>query len=375
MIISNFFEELKKNGIHFYTGVPDSYLNAFCNYLKYHFSEKENVITANEGNAIALASGYYFATGKIPLVYMQNSGIGNAMNPLMSLADKNVYSVPLILLIGWRGRPGTADSKREQHFMQGKITEILLSDMNIPYKILSETEFADDIKWAASFAKINKQAVGLLVPNGILTEKKINKPNNTFEMSREDVIRIVVNNLPADTIYVATTGRATRELYGVIGGDMSSAVLNIGAMGHASSIAMGIALKYPNKKVVCFDGDAAAIMHLGAWTSIAKMKLPNFIHIVLNNSEHESVGGQPSAGQLVDFTKIAEACGYKTFNKYIDNAIKLKGVLEIVKVTEGPAFIDVRIHSGIRDNLESINAGSLEMIDMFMNNIRKGVKL
>ena len=306
---------------------------------------------------------------------MQNSGIGNAMNPLMSLADKNVYSVPLILLIGWRGRPGTADSKREQHFMQGKITEILLSDMNIPYKILSETEFADDIKWAASFAKINKQAVGLLVPNGILTEKKINKPNNTFEMSREDVIRIVVNNLPADTIYVATTGRATRELYSVIGGDMSSAVLNIGAMGHASSIAMGIALKYPNKKVVCFDGDAAAIMHLGAWTSIAKMKLPNFIHIVLNNGEHESVGGQPSAGQLVDFTKIAEACGYKTFNKYIDNAIKLKGVLEIVKVTEEPAFIDVRIHSGIRDNLESINAGSLEMIDMFMNNIRKGVEL
>lgn len=375
MIISNFFEELRKNGIDFYTGVPDSYLNGFCNYLKYNYSETKNVITANEGNAIALACGYYFATGKVPLIYMQNSGIGNAINPLLSLADKNVYSVPLILLIGWRGEPGTPDSKREQHFMQGKITELLLSDMCIPYRILNEKEFANDIKWALDFAKKYKQATALIVPNGLLTEKKKNEQGNDFEMSREDAIKIVVDTLPKGTVYVATTGRATRELYSVIGGDMSCAVLNIGAMGHASSIAMGIALQSPNKRVVCFDGDAAAIMHLGSWTTVAKMNINNFIHIILNNGEHESVGGQPSAGHMVDFTSIAKACGYQTFGNYISTATELKNSLKIIKNIKKAVFMDIRIHSGIRNNLESIDAKSLEMIDQFMNNTRRGVAL
>lgn len=374
MNIEYFISELGKNGITFFTGVPDSYLNGFNNYLKANVPVERNVITANEGNAIALAAGYFFATANIPAVYMQNSGLGNCVNPLLSLADKHVFSVPMILIIGWRGEPGTKDGLREQHIMQGRVTEQLLDVMEIPYKILSEATVAEDIATLVAQAKENSAPVAFLVPNGVLTEKKKNIPDVKYPMSREEAIAVVMDNMPPDTIYAATTGRATRELFAqreIRKESHACDFLNIGSMGHASSVAMGIALMKSNRRVVCLDGDAAALMHMGAMTTVSKIEISNFLHIILNNGAHESVGGQPSVGQIIDFTGVAENCGYFTVGHPVTNAEELAdAVVQCVKCGR-PSFIDVRIHSGIRNDLPSIGMSSHEMINQLKQELNK----
>lgn len=374
MNIEFFILELEKHNITFFTGVPDSYLNGFNNYLKTNVPVERNVITANEGNAIAFASGYYFATGNIPVVYMQNSGLGNCVNPLVSLADSHVYAVPMILLIGWRGEPGTKDGEREQHTMQGRISGRMLDDMEIPYKVLSEETAADDITYLVSRAKERNAPAALLVPNGVLTEKKKNDPDDSYSMSREEAIAIVMDNMPCDTIYSATTGRATRELYAqreIRGESHAFDFLNIGSMGHASSVAMGIALSKPERKVVCLDGDAAAIMHMGAMTMVCKMDIPNFVHVVLNNGAHESVGGQPSVGHMINFTGIAESCGYFTVGHPATTAKELATAVKQCLGCGRPSFIDARIHSGIRSDLQAIDMSSHEMIHLLKQKLNK----
>ena len=374
MNIEHFILELKKNGITFFTGVPDSYLNGFNNYLKANVPVECNVITANEGNAIALAAGYFFATGNIPVVYMQNSGLGNCVNPLLSLADKHVFSVPMILIIGWRGKPGTKDALREQHTMQGRVTGQFLDVMGIPYKILSEETVAEDMAVLVEQAKENCAPVAFLVPNGVLTEKKKNIPDTNYLMSREEAIAVVMDNMPSDTIYSATTGRATRELFAqreIRNESHACDFLNIGSMGHASSVAMGIALAKPNRRVVCLDGDAAALMHMGAMTMVSKIDIPNFLHVILNNGAHESVGGQPSVGQIIDFTGIAENCGYFTVGHPITNAGELASAVSQCLRCNRPSFIDVRIHSGIREDLQSIGMSSHDMINQLKQELNK----
>lgn len=374
MNIELFISELEKNGVTFFTGVPDSYLNGFNNYLKVNVPVERNVITANEGNAIALASGYYFATGNIPVVYMQNSGLGNCVNPLLSLTDKHVYSVPMILIIGWRGEPGTKDGEREQHIMQGRISGQMLDSMEIPYKVLLEESVVEDIAYLTAEAKRSSMPVAFLVPNGVLTEKKKNAPDDCYPMSREEAIAIVMDNLPADTIYSATTGRATRELYAqreIRGEGHECDFLNIGSMGHASSVSMGIALSKPDRMVVCLDGDAAALMHMGALTMVSKIDTPNFLHVVLNNGAHESVGGQPSVGHTIDFTKIAEGCGYYTVGHPVTNADELSSALKECARSNRASFIDVRIHSGIRSDLQSIDMSSHDMIILLKEELSK----
>lgn len=374
MNIEYFISELAKNGLTFFTGVPDSYLNGFNNYLKANISAERNIITANEGNAIALASGYYFATGNIPVVYMQNSGLGNCVNPLLSLTDKHVFSTPMLLIIGWRGEPGTKDGEREQHIMQGRISGQLLDLMDIPYKLLKEETTSEDIANLISTIKKNNSPAAFLVPNGVLTEKKKNPQEGVYPMSREDAISVILDYMPADTVYCATTGRATRELYAqrdIRNESHSCDFLNIGSMGHASSVAMGIALSKPDRHVVCLDGDAAAIMHMGAMTTISKVNLSNFLHVVLNNGAHESVGGQPSAGHLIDFTKIADGCGYYTVGHPVENAEELAAAVEQCLASGRASFVDVRIHSGIRKDLPSIGMSSHEMIDHLKQELSK----
>lgn len=374
MNIEHFIQELEKNGVTFYTGVPDSYLNGFNNYLKAHIPAERNVITANEGNAIALASGYYFATRNIPVVYMQNSGLGNCVNPLLSLADKHVFSVPMILIIGWRGEPGTKDGEREQHIMQGKVTGRLLDMMEIPYRIMSEATISEDISELVATAENTSAPVAFLVPNGVLTEKKKNQPDDCYPMSREETISIIMDNMPAGTVYSATTGRATRELYAqrVIRGESHDCdFLNIGSMGHASSVAMGIAMSKSDRCVVCLDGDAAAIMHMGAMTTVSKIAIPNFIHAVLNNGAHESVGGQPSAGYSIDFTKIAEGCGYYTVGHPITTKEELSAAIKECLNSNRASFMDIRIHSGIRSDLQSIDMSSQELIESLKHELSK----
>ena len=368
------FKALEENGVTFYTGVPDSYLNGFCNYALAHFP-KRTVIAANEGNALAIGAGHYFATREIPLLYMQNSGMGNAVNPLASLADKNVYSVPMLLLIGWRGQPGAGD--HPQHVLQGEITPGLLDVMHIPYAILEDNEesFAQTVKKAADYCHETRQPYGLIAPKGVMAaSEKANAADAVYPMSREEAIEVILDHMPEDTIYSATTGRATRELFYLRerrGETKARDFLNVGSMGHASSVALGIALAKPDRYVTVLDGDSAAIMHMGAMTMVSKVSAPHFLHVVLNNGAHESVGGQPSAGHRIDFTKIAEGCGYATCGRPATNREELIEAIRYLKDVGRAAFIDCRIHKGLSGKLPEIRFSHRDAIDALMEDLNK----
>lgn len=366
-------DELKKNGITFFTGVPDSFLNGFCNYILNNSEKNRNIIAANEGNAIGIASGHYFATKEIPLVYMQNSGLGNTINPLVSLVDENVYSVPMILLIGWRGEPGT-ELKHPQHKLQGEITPKLLDIIGIPYTVLEDNndKIAGVIAKATDYCKENRRPYALIAKKGIMAGEKENNKDEVYPMSREEAIEIILDNMPVDTIYSATTGRATRELFFLRERRNESKChdfLNVGSMGHASSVALGIALEQTERKVICLDGDAAAVMHMGSFAMAASTPCRNFIHIVLNNGAHESVGGQPSVGHKIDFTKIAEACGYETPGSPVSTREELIVALEKLKNAEKSAFIDVRIHKGLSGKLPPLDFNHREAIDSLIDEL------
>lgn len=368
-------QELKNNGITFFTGVPDSFLNGFCNYLLHNVPEERNIIAANEGNAVGIASGHYIATKEIPLVYMQNSGMGNSINPLASLADENVYAIPMLILIGWRGEPGT-ELKHPQHKLQGDITPKLLDVMNIPYTILEDNNdtIGEVIKKAAEYCKSTRKPYALIARKGVMAGEKANNKNDIYPMSREEAINVVLDNMPDDTIYSATTGRATRELFFLRerrNEGKEHDFLNVGSMGHASSVAYGMALAHPERKVVCLDGDSAAIMHMGCLAMASKTKCSNFIHIVLNNGAHESVGGQPSVGHLIDFTKIAEACGYETIGKPVETENELIEALNKLKNAEKTAFLDVRIHKGLSGPLPPLDFDHRDAIDSLIEEMNK----
>ncbi len=369
-----FIRILQQEDVDFFCGVPDSYLNAFNNYLKTHMDMRRHVITANEGNAIALAAGHHFATGKLSLVYMQNSGLGNCVNPLVSLADAQVYSVPMVLLIGWRGEPGTEDGKREQHITQGRITLPLLDSMDIPYRVLSEERAGEDARWAACTARQLQRPAALIAPGKTMTEKKKNEADDTYPMSREEAIAVILDHLPADSIYGATTGRATRELFcqrQLRGQTHGRDFLNLGSMGHASSVMLGMALARPDRRFVCLDGDAAALMHMGSLAVSGALALPNYMHIVLNNGAHESVGGQPSVGHTIDFTGIAESCGFYSPTHLVTNREELIQALRQCVGSGRASFLDVRIHSGLRSDLGAITMNSQELKQELMQELRR----
>ena len=367
------FEALAENGVSYFAGVPDSYLNGFCNYALSHCGER-NVITANEGNAVALAAGHYFATKEIPLVYMQNSGEGNAVNPLASLADRAVYAVPMLLLIGWRGQ-GNTEPNHPQHKLQGEITTSLMDIMHIPYTVLTDDDaaFAQSVEQAVRYCRETRGAYAFIAPKGVMADP--DKPNNVdaaYPMSREEAIEVILDCMPENTVYSATTGRATRELFFLRekrNETKAHDFLNVGSMGHASSVALGIALAKPDRPVVALDGDSAAMMHLGAMTMVSKVNAPNFLHVVLNNGAHESVGGQPSAGHLVDFTQIAQACGYQTVGRAVTNREELIAAIEQLKRCGKAAFIDCRIHKGLSRKLPPIVFDHREAIDALIDDL------
>lgn len=366
------FETLTNHGVNYFTGVPDSYLNGFCNYALQHYPEK-NIITANEGNSVALAAGHYLATKEIPLVYMQNSGEGNAVNPLASLADKDVYAIPMILLIGWRGQ-GNTEPNHPQHWRQGEITTSLLDILHIPYSILtdSDEEFASVVEKAVEYCISTRGVYAFVAPKGVMADP--DKPNNvddTYPMSREEAIEVILDHMPENTIYSATTGRATRELFFLRekrAEGKEHDFLNVGSMGHASSVALGIALS-TDRPVVALDGDSAAIMHMGAMTMVSKVSAPNFLHVVLNNGAHESVGGQPSAGHLLEWTRIAEACGYATVGHPVTDKEELIEAIEKLKGTGKAGFIDCRIHKGLARKLPPIIFDHRKAIDALISDL------
>ena len=367
------FKALAEHGVSYFVGVPDSYLNGFCNYALANCVDR-NVITANEGNAVALAAGHYLATKEIPLVYMQNSGEGNTVNPLASLADKDVYAVPMILLIGWRGQ-GNSEPNHPQHWRQGEITTSILDILHIPYTVLTDdnTEFERTVEIAVKYCTDTRGVYAFVASKGVMADP--DKPNNvddTYPMSREEAIEAILDHMPGDTVYSATTGRATRELFFLRekrGESKAHDFLNVGSMGHASSVALGIALSKPERFVVALDGDSAAMMHMGALTMVSKLDVPNYMHIILNNGAHESVGGQPSAGHKVDFTKIAEACGYRTVGRAVESREELIRAVEELKGCGHASFIDCRIHKGLARKLPPIVFDHREAIDALIDEL------
>ncbi|EGC77161.1 phosphonopyruvate decarboxylase [Treponema denticola] len=364
-----FYELLKENGTGFFTGVPDSLLKSFCAYITDNVEGKNHIIAANEGCAVGLAAGHYFATGRVPLVYMQNSGLGNTVNPLLSLADREVYSVPLLLVIGWRGEPNVHDEP--QHIKQGRVTRSLLDAMEIPYCILSdeEAEVKLQLEKAYSHIKASSSPYAVVVRKGIFDSYKL-KTNEAVpaEMSREEAIEKIILNAPSNACFVSTTGMASRELYELRDKHSQGHAkdfLTVGSMGHASQIALGIALSKPGKKIFCIDGDGAAIMHLGGLTAIGSQRPKNMVHIILNNGAHDSVGGQPTVGRKINLCSIAFACGY-TKVVSVKTIKELETQLEYLSSAEGSFLIEVLVSKGARADLGRPKSSPIENKRAFM---------
>ena len=349
-----FYDTLASYGIDFYAGVPDSLLKNLCAYITDHADSTHNIIASNEGGAIGLAAGHYLATDQIPVVYMQNSGEGNIINPLASLTDPDVYNIPVLLIIGWRGKPGVHDEP--QHVKQGKVTTGLLNVMGIDYTVLSKDEdkAENQIKKAVTFMQASKQCYALVIEKDTFDTYTLqNVEKNDLTMSREDAIQTVAAALGDKDVIVSTTGMISRELFEyrtAMHESHKHDFLTVGSMGHASQIALGIALEKQDRRVWCFDGDGACIMHMGSMAIVAHKAHRNYIHVVFNNGAHDSVGGQPTVGLNINLPAVATAVGYK--NVYsIESVDRLKELLEKLKEIEGPIFIEVKVKKGNRKDL------------------------
>ena len=350
MNVAKFVEVLKSQNVDFFCGVPDSLLKSFCAYVTDNF-DGNHIRAANEGGAVGLAAGHYLATGKPALVYMQNSGQGNAVNPLASLADPDVYSIPMVCLVGWRGEPGVKDEP--QHVKQGKVTTGLLNVMGVNYEVLSKEEdkAAKQIEKAAK-ALANKEVFALVIEKDTFEDYKLqNVEVNDLTMSREEAIQTVASALGEKDCIVSTTGMISRELFeyrAAMSQGHERDFLTVGSMGHASQIALGIALAQPDRRVWCFDGDGAAIMHMGSMAIVANKAPENYVHIVFNNGAHDSVGGQPTVGLKIDLPAVAKAVGYKAAIS-VDNKEDL--VASLKNLSEGPVLLEVKVKKGNRKDL------------------------
>lgn len=348
------YNQLASHGVEFFTGVPDSLLKEFCLCIDDRIPKDKHIIAANEGNAVALAAGYYLAQKSLPLVYMQNSGLGNAVNPLLSLCDPTVYSIPMLIMIGWRGEPGVKDEP--QHLKQGKIQLKLLDEMDIPYEVISknDVQFEKKISIVIETAKNECRPTVLLIKKGTFQKygKEINKSDDQ-RMKREEALEIVLESLDDNAVVISTTGKTSREIFEIRekkGQTHEKDFLTVGSMGHCSSIALGISLAKPNRQVVCIDGDGAMLMHLGSLTSIASLKPKNFRHILMNNEVHESVGGQDTAAKNVKLSAIVEAVGSsKMF--MAETITELKTNINDFMQGAGPSFLEIKIRPGSRADL------------------------
>ena len=348
-----FIEALREKGIDCFAGVPDSLLKNICAYITDHFDAAHNIIAANEGAAVGLAAGHYLATGQPACVYMQNSGEGNIINPLASLTDQEVYNIPVLLLIGWRGRPGVHDEP--QHVKQGKVTTGLLNVMGVNYEVLSKEEdkAAKQIEKAAK-ALANKEVFALVIEKDTFEDYKLqNVEVNDLTMTREEAIQTVAAALGEKDCIVSTTGMISRELFeyrAAMNQGHERDFLTVGSMGHASQIALGIAMAKTDRKIWCFDGDGAAIMHMGSMAIVANKAPKNYVHVVFNNGAHDSVGGQPTVGLKIDLPAVAKAVGYKATYS-VDSKAELESVLAKVNSFESPVLLEIKVKKGNRKDL------------------------
>lgn len=372
MDVKDFVAEL---GADFYTGVPDSQLKALCNYLHetYKNDHAHHVIAANEGNAVALAAGYHLATGKAGVVYLQNSGEGNIINPTASLLNRRVYGIPVIFVVGWRGEPGVKDEP--QHAFQGEATLKLLDCMEIPYLVVGRESTRADI--AAGMERFRPllakgKSVAFVVRKGTLTYDGKPGYSNPYRMSREAVLEHIVA-ITGDDPVICTTGKASRELFELrerLGQGHGRDFLTVGSMGHSSSIALGIALQRPDKTVWCIDGDGAALMHMGAMAVIGAAGPANLRHIVINNEAHETVGGMPTAAGKVDLPAIALACGYQNAMT-AEDLPQLDQALDALRDGGKLAFLEIKCALGSRGDLGRPTTSPQENKAAFMGRLRE----
>lgn len=365
----DFYASCAEQGIRFFVGVPDSLLQHFCAYLTDHLPSQSHVIAANEGGAVGLAAGHYLATGNPALVYLQNSGQGNAINPLLSLADPEVYGIPMLLLVGWRGEPGVHDEP--QHVKQGRVIKAIFDAMEIPYEILDGdyNTAADQVVRMLALARQENQPVALICRKGTFAKYTMQKATeNPYPLSREEAIEQIASSTTLQTVIIASTGHISRELYEYRarkGDGHAHDFLTVGAMGHGSQIALGITLAQPERPVYCLDGDGALLMHMGAMSLIGQSRCRNFRHVVLNNGAHGSVGGQPTVGFSVSLIDIARGCGYASVQS-VNTLEGLKGALAIMNETTGPAFLEVKVSTKVRKDLGRPTTSPSENKNMVM---------
>ena len=350
--------------------MPDSQLSSFADYVE---ENCDNIIAANEGNALAIASGYNLSTGNYPLVYLQNSGLGNIVNPVTSLTHGEVYSIPVVYLIGWRGQPGVHDEP--QHKKQGAITLDLLDMLDIKYTVITkETKFEELLGvFENNFVNQlnNGNSVAVVVSKGAFEDYKIKKENKNV-LTREEAIQTIVDFLSDDDMVVSTTGKSSRELFEYreeLKQGHGNDFLTVGSMGHSSSIALGVALNNFNKKIFCFDGDGAILMHMGSLALIGSMKPNNFYHVMFNNSAHESVGGLPTIMSDICIDEIVLACGYKeVYNA--SSSDELKSILPQFIEDNGPVFLNIDVNLESRKDLGRPTTTPIENKNDFMKKLR-----
>jgi len=351
---ADFYNCLKKNGVEFFTGVPDSLLKDIGGYI-YDHEDENHVITANEGSSIGLAAGYHLATGKVPMVYMQNSGLGNAVNPLLSMADPKVYGTPMLLVIGWRGQPGKKDEP--QHMVQGARMRAMLDSMRIPHATLPDYLEGEDgaeeiIEKSLAQARKENQPVALLVKRQTFNNyDSVKFQDQDVPMVREQALKACIERLSLRDVVIGTTGFTSREIYTIrdeAGQSHSKDFLTVGSMGHASAIAQGVALQAKDRNVVVFDGDGAMVMHMGNMVTVANLGCKNFKHVLINNGAHDSVGGQPTG--LKGAAPVAKALGYK-WTKCVETEEELVAAFDELLATEGPGLLEVKTRTGVRPDL------------------------
>jgi phosphonopyruvate decarboxylase len=365
-----FLKGIRSLGVDRYYGVPDSQLKAFCDLLFCEYGiGKEHIVAANEGGAVGLAAGHYLATGKPALVYMQNSGIGNAFNPIASLLNGAVYGIPCIFVIGWRGEPGTKDEP--QHVFMGKITlptlELLDIDCFIISNETSDEEFGQFIRQAAANVGLGRSSAFIIRKGALTSQSKAIYKNNNLIL-RETAIRVVVENADDTDVFVSTTGKASRELFEIreaLRQGHERDFLTVGSMGHASMIALGIAMAKREKRIWCIDGDGAMVMHLGNALVACRQKCGNLVHVVLNNGAHETVGGMPVASGDADFCAIAKTFGYEFYRRVTDES-GLERCIGEVKAQNRFSLIEVMVSLGARDDLGRPTTTAMENKNAFM---------
>lgn len=355
---ADFHQSVRKHGIDFFCGVPDSLLKDYCAYVTDNEPAEKHVTTANEGSAVALASGYHLSTGKTGMVYLQNSGLGNIVNPIMSLASTSVYSIPMLLFVGWRGEPGKRDEP--QHVVQGQATTGLLAACGIPFQVLPDyIEGAEQTLYTAiKHMEVTNGPYCLLVKRQTFLPYKLNAPENIYDsmpLNREGAIEHVIRGLMERDVVVGTTGMLSRELFELrekFNQGHEKDFLTVGSMGHASSIALGVAMQRPRKQVFCLDGDGASLMHMGNMSTVAAVASTNYNHIVINNGAHDSVGGQPSDALSEDFNicQVALGLGYKQAI-CVTTPEEIQAGVAAMRSTEGPVLMEIKVRKGNRKDL------------------------